>query len=157
WDQDRSAASRSVVESFSQGEHSPYFALAGYVTDPAAIEPMLARGEVRFVLVIPHDFARDVAAGRPAKVQALVDGADSNTASIALGYASGQLTAHASAVAASAEERWHGRPALAGPATEPSAAGSAPVPAALDLRTRIFYNPDLNSTRFIVPGIIALL
>src|SRR5437763_9934584 len=59
WDQDRTAASRAVVESLSQGGGNPYFRLAGYVENPSAIEPLLARGEVRWVLVIPHDFARD--------------------------------------------------------------------------------------------------
>src|SRR5438552_2704721 len=48
WDQDRSLASRAVVESFAQGDHSPYFRFDGYVTDPARIEPLLARGEERF-------------------------------------------------------------------------------------------------------------
>jgi drug efflux transport system permease protein len=158
WDQDRSAASRAVVDSLVQGGSNPYFDLAGYVEDPSTIEPLLARGEVRWVLVIPHDFARDIAAGRAAKLQALVDGADSNTAGIALGYVNGQLTSHAQSVAAAARERQHGRPALAGWVSgRPGKAGAERPPETIDLRTRIFYNPDLSSRRFIVPGIIALL
>src|SRR5216117_210996 len=47
WDQDRTAASRAVVESFAQGGGNPYFQLTGYVTDPSTIEPLLARGQVR--------------------------------------------------------------------------------------------------------------
>lgn len=158
WDQDRTGASRTLVESFVHGSLDPYFDFAGYMTDPRTIEPLLARGQVRFILVVPRDFGRDVAAGRAVKVQALVDGADSNTAGIALGYASGQLSAHASDVAAAAQSRRHGYPALAGPASgTPGAAGAGPPPDTLDLRTRVFYNPDLSSTRFIVPGLIALL
>jgi ABC-2 type transport system permease protein len=158
WDQDRTAAARAVVESFAQGDRTPYFQFAGYVSDPRRIEPLLARGQVRFVLVIPPKFGRDVAAGREAKVQALVDGADSNSAGISLGYASGQLSAHAEAVARSAQDRWHGRPALSGPAgSENGVAGAAPAPQVLDLRARVLYNPELKSTPFIVPGLIALL
>src|SRR5207247_1880373 len=97
-----------------QGDRGPFFRLAGSIADPRRIEPVLARGEVRFVMVIPHDFARDLAAGRAVKIQALVDGADSNTAGIALGYASGELSAHTQAIRAAAQERWHGYPALAG-------------------------------------------
>jgi ABC-2 type transport system permease protein len=158
WDPDRTAASRALVESFVQGDRGPYFRFAGYVGDPRRIEPLLSRGQVRFVLVIPPHFTRDVAAGRAVKVQALVDGADSNTAGIALGYATGELSAHTLAVRAAAQERWHGYPALAGTTSgTPGAAGSEPPPDAIDLRTRFFYNPDLSSTRFIVPGVIALL
>jgi ABC-2 type transport system permease protein len=157
WDQDRTAASRAVVESFTQGDRSPYFRFAGSVTDPKRIEPLLSRGDVRLVLVIPPGFGRDVAAGRPAKVQALVDGSDSNSAGVALGYASGQLAAHAQAVAASVRGRWHGRATVAGPAEGVPAAGAPTPPEALEVRTRVFYNPDLKSVRFLVPGLIALL
>ncbi len=158
WDQDHSAASRAVVESFAQGDHSPYFQFEGYINDPAVIEPVLAAGRLRFVLVIPTRFGREVAAGHAVKVQALIDGADSNSAGVALGYLSGQLAAHAQAVALAVRDQRHGRGPLFGPPSgTPGAAGAEPPPQGLDLRARFFYNPDLSSTPFIVPGLIALL
>src|SRR5581483_10870183 len=108
------------------------------------IEPSLASQRVRFVLVIPSGFGADVSAGRRPVVQALFDAADSNTAGVAAGYLGAALGAHNARLASMALDRAGG-----------AAAQFDPNP--LDIRWRVFYNPDLSSHRFIIPGLIAIL
>jgi ABC-2 type transport system permease protein len=165
WDQDRSAASRALTRDLDRGGDS--FALAGYVRRPAEIEPLLAAGRVRFVLVIRHGFARDLDAGRPVEVQALFDGADSNTAGVAAGYLAGAVAAHSARLQARAAARLEGAhdaarpagPALGGSAGQVtgSHAGRAWEAGPIQLRWRVLYNPDLSSRRFIIPGLVAVL
>ncbi len=136
-DRDRSARSRELIASFT---HSTYFDL---VATPAAGEDLAAiteRGVARAVLVIPEAFGRDVSAGRTAVVQLLLDGADSTTAATVLGYARSLVSdANADLVAETAAR-----------------AGQRP-PVPLDLRPRVLYNPELQSTQFLVPGLVGLL
>lgn len=138
YDQDRSAASRALVRGVDE---SPYFDVRGRVSDPRQIEDALDRGLVRFILVIPAGFERDLAAGRPAAVQALFDGADANTAGIALGYTQALLIEEAHRLVQEARQR---RPVSV------QAVG-------LDVRTTVLYNPALDSTFFLVPGLIAVI
>ncbi len=125
-DRDRSSASRGLVERMTAGG---YFSVEG-VGSAREGETRIASGRARVYVEIPLHFGRDLALGRPAAVQAILDGSDSNTASIALGYLSGLLQ----------------RPPL-GPRG----------PARLDLRVRYAYNPDLKSRNSIVPGLIAVI
>ena len=80
-DRDRSADSRELVEAFTA---SGYFRLLGDVDRPADADRMLRRGEARLILSIPPGYSRDLASGRSPVVQALVDGSDANTATIAI-------------------------------------------------------------------------
>ncbi len=136
-DRDRSARSRELIASFT---HSTYFDL---VATPGAGEDLAGlteRGVARAVLVIPEGFGRDVSAGRTSVVQLLLDGADSTTAATVLGYAR-SLVADANAdLVTGATARAGQRP---------------PLP--LDLRPRVLYNPELQSTQFLVPGLVGLL
>lgn len=132
-DRDRTTASRRLVDAFTA---SGYFRLADAVADERAIEPLLARGDARMVLVIPPGFARDLAAGRRADAQALVDGSDANTASIAMNYAAAIVAA------------WS-----ANQAGLTAAGRSVPVTAA----TRAWYNEELKSSNMVVPGLIAVI
>src|SRR5690606_35370609 len=131
-DEDRTQRSRALVEAF---EESGYFRVAGWLERRGEAETRLARGEVTGVLVVPAGFARDLAAGRPAPVQLLLDGADANTATIALNYAD--------AIAA----RFSRDVLLEGRRVEP------PVSA----ETRVWYNPTLESRHMIVPALIAVI
>ncbi|MCI0435676.1 MAG: ABC transporter permease, partial [Gemmatimonadetes bacterium] len=106
----------------------------------ADAEPLLQSGRVRMVLAIPSGFARELAAGRRAPVQALADGSDANTASIALNYATAIATA------------WSSR-SLAGTAGPPDGGTLVPVMA----ETRIWYNEELKSSNMVVPGLIAVI
>lgn len=144
YDQDRSAASRALVRDVDE---STYFHVRGSVADPRQIENVLDRGLVRFVLVIPAGFERDLAAGKSVSVQALFDGADSNTAGIALGYTQALLTEEALRLAQARS--------LATSATQRQPVSVRSV--GLDVRTSVLYNPSLKSTVFLVPGLIAVI
>ena len=134
-DGDRSARSRELIETFRA---SGYFEVVHRLEKPAEIGPLLDRGAIQIALVIPAGFAADIDAGRPAAVQAIVDGSDANTATIALGYAE--------AVARS----WSARVILHG---APLSSVRPPVEAA----SRVWYNEELVSRNMIVPGLVAAI
>jgi ABC-2 type transport system permease protein len=136
-DRDRSAASRELVASFT---HSTYFDL---VATPGAGEDLDALLEHRTawaVLVVPEGYGRDLAAGRAAPVQLLLDGADSTTAQTVLGYARALVSEQNASLALDVAAR-HGRRRAPPMALEP----------------RILFNPELESTKFLVPGLIGFL
>jgi ABC-2 type transport system permease protein len=91
-------------------------------------------------LVVPRDYARHLLSGQEANVQLLVDGSDSNTASIALGYAQAVIQAYAAQLRSDAQVR----------------KGGQPLRVPIDARIRVWYNSDLKSKNFIVPGLIAV-
>jgi ABC-2 type transport system permease protein len=138
WDQDRSPASRDLVSRF---EGSRYFALRRYVPTYAALEHDLDARLALVGLVVPPDYGRDLHAGRPATVQLLVDGTDSNTANLAIGYAETLVLAHGERSQLELARRRFGR---------------APDPP-LDFQPRVWYNPELRSRFDIVPGLIAVI
>ena len=131
-DQSKTAASRDLVERF---ESSGYFNIRAYPGRYADIDDLLRRGEVKLVLVIPPEFARDLAAGRPAQVQIVLDGADANTATIAQSYAT------AIAARFSVEVLLRGRQVV--------------LPA--EAQSRVWYNETLESRNMIVPGLVAVI
>ena len=131
-DEDRSARSRELVDAFTG---SGYFRVAARLARYADAGPLLERGAVRMVLVVPPGFARDLGAGRPAAVQALVDGGDANTAAIALNYARAIVLAYSA------------RAVLRGTTL------AAPV----STESRVWYNEELKSSNMIVPGLIAVV
>jgi ABC-2 type transport system permease protein len=136
-DRDRSSASREVISAFV---NSGYFDFVGDVTDAGDIAALLDAGRARAVLVIPANFGRDVRTARPARVQLVVDGDNANTATTVVGYAVGLV----SAVSARYEVE----------ARTASPAGPPPLVAA---DTRVWYNPELRSTLFLVPGLLAYI
>ena len=131
-DQDHTSRSRALVDAFRS---SGYFVLERRLESDAEIAPLLERGTVRLVLVIPPTFSADLGAGRPAPVQALVDGGDANTASIAISYA------QAIALSYSVDAVLKGQ-RLAIPA---------------QAEARVWYNEDLKSSNMIVPGLMAVI
>jgi ABC-2 type transport system permease protein len=139
-DEDRSPSSRRLVESFERGEN---FAVVATLASPAAATRALDAGDVRAVLVIPRDYAADLAAGRTAIVQLLVDGADSTSATTTIGYASAIVREHSGATTLSALRR---RGVLARDGFPP-----------LEMRARFWYNPEQKSVNYIVPGLIAVI
>ena len=130
-DHDRSATSRSLVDAFTSTE---YFVVVGLSDRDGDLVDALDRGDAVLGLEIPPDFTRALDRGGPAPVQLLLDGSQSNTATVAQGYATRILTRFARAHAP---------------------AGMAPVP--IDLRTRAWYNPGLESRMYNVPAVIGLL
>lgn len=134
-DNDRSTASRDVISSFV---NSGYFDLFGEVRNSEEISRVLDRNQARAVLVIPARFGSDVAAGHPTSVQFIVNGDNANTATTVVGYARGLLSATSA--------RYEVQARL----------GSAEGPA-VTVEPRVFYNPELRSTLFLVPGLIAYI
>src|SRR5688500_13716317 len=137
-DNDRTPQSRELIEQF---RGSRYFDIAGSPSDQPSIEKSLDRNVVLLVVVIPRGYARDLLSGTPAQIQVLVDGSDSNTASIALGYTDALLQTHAARLRARAMNRMGG------------AQWHVPV----EPRIRIWYNSELKSRNYIVPGLIAVI
>jgi ABC-2 type transport system permease protein len=137
-DDDHSSASRALVDRFTA---SGYFRLAGSVESERAIEPQLVAGRAQVALVIPPSFGRDVAAGRAPRVQLIVDGSDSTSAVVGLGYASRIIT-EAGADYVATRLRREGN--------------FAPLPG-VSLVSRVWYNPDLRSRWFYVPAILAMV
>ena len=134
-DNDRSTASRDVISSFV---NSGYFDLFGEVMNDEEISRVLDRNDARAVLVIPARFGSDVAAGHPTSVQLIVNGDNANTATTVVGYARGLLSAMSA--------RYEVQARL----------GSTQGPL-VTVEPRVFYNPELRSTLFLVPGLIAYI
>jgi drug efflux transport system permease protein len=130
--QDPGAASRDLVARFAG---SPTFRVVAALQSGERIDALIDSRTAAMVLVIERRFTRDLLLHRPAPVQVIVDGRNSNTALLIQGYANTILTDFSLSWAAA-----HGAP---------------PPPAVLDIRAR--YNPTLSSRWFIVPGIVALL
>ena len=138
WDQSGTAASRDYLTHFTG---SRYFQLVGTVANYPALERAIDHRDAEIALVIPPDFARRLESGQAAPVQAIIDGSDSNTAAIVLGYTQVVTTAFNQQVAVEQIQR---------------TAGLAPAPA-LELRPRVWFNEDLKSRNFIIPGLIAVI
>jgi ABC-2 type transport system permease protein len=128
-DQDRSTQSRELISAFV---NSGYFDLVATAANDDEIVRLIDHDEVRAALVIPANFGRDAATGRPTSVQVLVNGDNANTATTVVGYVQGLVAS------VSAQYEVRSRPAL-------------------QLEPRVWYNPELRSALFLVPGLIAYI
>lgn len=135
-DLDRTPASRAFGDKFAT---SGYFDIRYRLTDERQIKDLMDAGQVRVGIVIPPRFAARLAREETATVQLLLDGTDSNTANVAQGYVTQIANAESSRIVL---ERL-------GPKSLP--------PAAVDPTVRIWFNPDLKSVNFMVPGVVALI
>ena len=138
-DFDRTQAARELVRRF---ERSGYFRVVERVDEARALGRLLDAGRVKAALQLDPGFDTDLKRGRTALVQILVDGTDSNTAGVVADYAS-RIVFEYNRDAARAGAAVL---ALAGP-------GAGEV----ELRARVWYNPDLRSRNFYVPGVMAIL
>ena len=137
-DHDNTRQSREFLDSLFQ---NPYFDRVTTLNREAEADALLIRGGVRAVLVVPRGFASDLVRGGEVHVQALVDAADANTATTAIGY----LDALAERAARNARVDMLARNGLP---------GSLPI---VVPEPRIWFNPELVSARFLVPGLIGML
>lgn len=135
YDHDHSPQSRELIQQFSG---SRFFDIKAQVQDYRAIEQAIDRREILIGLVIPDDFSKNLGIGKPAQIQLLIDGSDSNTAAISQGYAEGVIASFSRNVTAEAMRR-------------------SPPSGGVEARVRVWYNPDLLSGNFIVPGLIAVI
>jgi ABC-2 type transport system permease protein len=138
YDADASAESRDLVRSL---EATGFYDIVGNVQSYAEIERVVRAGRARTAIVIPTRYASDLRLGRPTKVQLIVDGSDPQTVASATDAASGLVAERASELALG---RLHG-PGLA--------AGTA----LLSLEPETWYNPELRTAVFVVPGLIGII
>src|SRR5574340_727334 len=131
-DLDKSPQSRALIERFTA---SGYFSVVKTTERPDELGELLDKGEAVIAIRINHDFADDIKAGRPAVIQTVVDGTDSNTGTVAMDYAQ-RITLEFS--------KSRSAPALA--AAQP-----------VEMKSRAWFNPDLKSRNFNVPGVIAVV
>jgi len=131
-DRDGTAESRALIAAFV---NSSYFDRVADTYDPSEVDRLLDVNDARAVLIVPERFSRDLLAGRSPQVQLIVNGDNANTATTVIGYA-GAIVRGAGAALASND-----------------AAAAPPI----SVEPRIWYNPELRSTLFLVPGLIAYI
>ena len=137
-DRDRSTESRALVAAFV---NAGYFDLTAMIDDPRTADRLMNTNAVRAILVIPAGLGRAVQTGQPVAVQVLLNGDNANTATTVMGYAV--------AIIRSESARHQ---ALVWPAS--SSPPSGPL---VSVEPRVWYNPSLRSTLFLVPGLIAYI
>jgi ABC-2 type transport system permease protein len=135
-DLDRTPQSRALVDRLAV---SGYFDVRHAVSDDRQIKPLMDAGRARVGLIVPPRFAAALARQETATVQLLLDGTDSNTATVAQGYVTQIVNAEATRILV---ERL-------GPKASP--------PTLLEPTVRVWFNPDLKSVNFMVPGVVALI
>ena len=138
WDRSRTPESRELVSRF---EGSRYFQVGLRAEGYPEVEEAIDDGRVLAALVIPEDFGGRVRSDRSSIVQFLLDASEANTATIALGYAETVVSGYS----ADLEVRWAQAKGLQG------------VRPPLDVRYRVWFNTDLESRNFIVPGLISVI
>jgi drug efflux transport system permease protein len=134
-DYDGTGASRELVRRF---EASAYFSVERTPTSIDALDPLLERGDVWLALVVPRGYGQDVERGVPTKVQVVADGADANSSNMALGYAGSLVNDYVAEI-------------VRGALTATRQAGGVTP------EIRVWFNPELESRLFYVPGVLALV
>ncbi|MFA7173666.1 MAG: ABC transporter permease [Kiritimatiellia bacterium] len=138
WDQSNTQASREFVSRFD-GSH--YFSIRAYVRNYREVEHAIDSGTALAALIVPVNFADQLVAGQEVPVQMIVDGSDANTATIAMGYARVVAFIFSQQIAVGEVQRMGGK-ALAAP---------------IEVRPRVWFNADMESRNYIIPGLIAVI
>lgn len=137
-DQDRSRASRALIDAFRTTE---YFDLVTVLDRTADVDPLMARERVRVALVVPARFAEDLLSGRSVSVQVLLDGSNAMSGSTAAGYVASVLQSFSESQTI---ERLESK-------------GLSRLEWPLQAEVRVWYNPELRSAKFLVPGLMAFI
>lgn len=140
YDQDRTHISREFIQSIVNNE---YFEYNHAATSDEEIDRLLDEGEALIAIVIPPQFSKNILAGTDATIQILVDGSNANTATTALGYLSGIIQNYSTNLTAKFLQR----------AGRPARGGFSPI----DFRPNVWYNPELATAKFLVPGLIGFI
>ena len=138
WDQNRTSDSREYISRFTG---SRYFLLSGYVNSYEEIEQSIDKREAMLAMIIPTDFSRKLETGRKADAQLIVDGSDSNTATIAIGYAKTVTDSYTSSLMLKTAQRQ----------------GERKVGIPLEAKPRIWFNQNMQAKNYIIPGLIAVI
>jgi len=136
-DESKTSESRTLLQKFKQTE---YFDFAFDVSGYQEIEELFLNGKAKAALVIPATFGHDIIAGHDVHVQIILDGSDANSAGQAIGYATRMMMDYSGRLMADMLRRTGRRQYI-------------PV----DFRPRIWYNPDLLSSKFLIPGLIGFI
>lgn len=134
FDQDRSAASRSLAQRMSA---TGFYDLRGDVTSYAEVERALRSGVARVALIVPPRYGSSMAVGRPTKVQLIVDGSDPQTVASATNTAASLVQADAAALVVKRLGRGSGE--------------------LLGLEANIWYNPEIRTAVYVVPGLVGVI
>ena len=137
-DRDKTQESLSFIHRFSA---SPYFNLRFFAQNEKEVKRLIDRGKVKMGLVLPWDFSKMVKGGRKATVQVLLDGSDSNTANIILTYVQGVVRDY------NLEKTFLKIERLGGQKLKPP----------IDARPRIWFNEELESKNYFIPGLVAVI
>lgn len=134
-DADRSTESRELISRF---EGSSNFEIAGMLGNTNEIDPWLERGDAWLALSIPPDYGTHVRNGTPVVLQVVADGSDSNSTNVALGYTRALVAGYAQDLMLAQR-------------------GGETVLPLVNAEIRVWFNPELESRDFMIPGIFALL
>jgi len=137
WNQDKSKTSVDFILNF---KNSHYFKIIGYYDNYKDMQDLIDSSRALMAMVIEKDFSRHLLSKGTAVVQLIVDGSDSNTANVALGYANSVVTQYNSNIITKILEPYTNQ-----------------TPIAVDFRPRVWFNPGFESKLFIVPGLIAVI
>lgn len=137
YDGEKSSQSRELISSFIT---AGYFEYTEHLTDYTAAQSMIDEGKVKLVIVIPPDFSRQNMTGRPSSVQLLVDGMDANAATTIIGYAQAVVQQYSQTIILENLSR---------------VGKKSYIPVSYE--ARIWYNPEMKSAYFLVPGLIAFI
>jgi ABC-2 type transport system permease protein len=137
-DRDKSQESLNFVQKFSA---SPYFSLRSFVQDERAMKRLIDGGKAKMGLVLPWDFSKTVKAGKKATVQVLLDGSDSNTANIVLGYVQAVARQYNLEKTSLKVERM----------------GRVRLDLPVEGQMRVWFNEDLESKNYFIPGLVAVI
>jgi ABC-2 type transport system permease protein len=138
YDRDHTPQSRDLIREFTG---SRYFQVIAVANSYADIDRDIDRSRTLLAIVVPENYSKDLLAGREAQVQLIIDGSDSNTASIALGYTEALVQSYALQFRSEAQVQ----------------KGGGKLYNAVEPRIRVWYNNDLVSRNYIVPGLIAVI
>ena len=137
YDQNKSAESRDFINRLTS---SDYFDLVKSINSESEIRGILDENVAQTVIVIPEDFSKNIHSNKEAKVQILIQGIDANTASVILNYLNAATATYTQKIA-----------------KEAFAVSGRKAYLPINLEPRFWYNPDLNSTMFLIPGLISFI
>ena len=137
-DFDNSPSSRELLRSFTS---TGYFTIVGYFDKTSEIDNQLDDGHASIAVVIPRGFEKKIGAGQSAPLQVLADGTETSTAGIGLSYVSNIVSQYSQNILLESMVK----------------RGSATLPARVSAEFRVWYNPELKSRNFMVPGVLGLL
>jgi ABC-2 type transport system permease protein len=137
FDQEKSSRSRDFIRNFDNNE---YFDIKYSVASYTEVDRLLNEGDALIAIVIPPDFSRNLESGREATVQILVDGSNANTATNTIGYLNIVIQTYSTNLASAVLAKM-GRELY--------------LP--IDFRPRIWYNPELSTAKFLIPGLIGFI